>query len=178
MSIALNEQDYEYLRMIADIFNEAYGKHYVLRYNSKTKSYKYTFCLCDPIQKLVSLGINPRKTYENDDYVFRNIPDHLKPHFIRGFYDGDGSIFFSGNKAVVGFVSLNNMLLSSIMDYIHCYGFLGRLSIDGKYTRIRFSGNPSCKAFLDWLYNEAHIYMNRKHEKYEQIYINKRAKGE
>lgn len=155
--------------MLADIFNNAYSKEYVLRYSKSTKSYKFNFCLCGPIQNLVKLGIRPRKTYEDDDYVFSNIPDRLKKHFIRGFYDGDGSICFSNNKTIVGFVSLNNKLLSSIMTYIHANGFLGSLRMDGKYTRICFAGNPSCKAFLDWLYKDASIYMERKYKKYIQI---------
>ena len=59
--------------------------------------------ICD----LVQLGITYKKTYESSSFVFDNIPNELKRHFIRGYMDGDGSIGAYRNRAVVGFVSLN-----------------------------------------------------------------------
>lgn len=59
--------------------------------------------ICD----LMKLGIAYKKTYESSSFVFDNIPNELKRHFIRGYMDGDGSIGVYRNRAVVGFVSLN-----------------------------------------------------------------------
>lgn len=41
---------------------------------------------------LLSLGISTNKSMNE---IFPNIPDHLYRHFIRGYFDGDGSIYNS-----------------------------------------------------------------------------------
>ena len=45
----------------------------------------------------------------------------------------------------------------------------GVISKDGKYFRVRFNGNVSCKQLLDWLYSDSWFYMKRKYEKYLSI---------
>lgn len=169
LSVGLSEKDRDYLQMIVDIFNQNYNKNYVIKEYIKNKSCKFVFCLCKPIQQLISLGIHHNKTYENDDFIFLNVPDEFKRHFVRGYFDGDGSIGIYHGKATIGFVSLNNKLLSTMLDYFHSIGFRGTIRMDGKYTRLYFSGNPSCKNFLDWLYHDANIYMSRKYQMYQQI---------
>lgn len=49
-------------------------------------------------KKLVSLGMKPRKTYNDDPPP--EVPDEMFPHFLRGLFDGDGSAssFESGKK--------------------------------------------------------------------------------
>ena len=45
------------------------------------------------VAKLVSLGMKPRKTFNDDP--FPDVPDDMLPHFVRGYLDGDGSISIS-----------------------------------------------------------------------------------
>lgn len=165
----MSETDKDYLQMIIDIFNQNYNTNYAFRERKKTKSVEFCFCRCEPIQQLIKLGIHHNKTYENDDSIFLNVPDNLKRHFIRGYFDGDGTVGIYENKARIGFVSLNNLLLASILDYLHNTGFKGFISKEKQYTRLRFNGNRSCKLFLDWIYKDATIYMKRKHDIYEDI---------
>lgn len=66
-------------------------------------------CLSSMIlaESVVSYGIKPRKTY-NDDPLPDTIPDELMPHFIRGFFDGDGTTSIYKNRGVdtccIGFI--------------------------------------------------------------------------
>ena len=46
------------------------------------------------IEDLHKLGIVERKTY-SDMYIPKQIPERLIKHFIRGYFDGDGSIMYS-----------------------------------------------------------------------------------
>jgi intein-encoded DNA endonuclease-like protein len=43
---------------------------------------------------LLSNGVYFRKSTENKELLeFPNIEEHLKSHFIRGYFDGDGSVY-------------------------------------------------------------------------------------
>ena len=57
---------------------------------------------------LISLGIHPRKTYNLDPI---NVPSKYFPDFVRGFFDGDGSVYIYKVNGVSqiksGFVSPN-----------------------------------------------------------------------
>lgn len=46
------------------------------------------------VKRLMSLGLMPSKTYRDDP--FPNVPDEFLPHFIRGYFDGDGTAYISG----------------------------------------------------------------------------------
>lgn len=55
------------------------------------------------VQRLMDLGMKPRKTYTDD--AFPNVPDGMMPHFLRGAFDGDGTAFVSSQGYCrVGFV--------------------------------------------------------------------------
>ena len=51
---------------------------------------------------LINLGLSPKKS---KNIEFPNIPKEYVSHFIRGCWDGDGSIFFDQNKLVASYVS-------------------------------------------------------------------------
>lgn len=173
-SIALSEKDKDFLQWICDVINENLNKNYTLKYNKKTKSYKLTVGDGLFVQKLLSLGIVHNKTYEENDSIFINIPNEYKRDFIRGYFDGDGSIMIDkNNKARLNIVSLNNTLMSSMYIYIQQFFNVGKLKKEDWYLRIVFSGNPSVKNFLDWLYNNSNYYMQRKYDIYLKIPIRK-----
>ncbi len=53
-------------------------------------------------EKLIELGMKPRKTYNDDP--FPEVPDEMMPHFIRGYFDGDGTASISNiDTLYVGF---------------------------------------------------------------------------
>lgn len=45
------------------------------------------------VRRLMDLGLQPRKSYM--DYPFPEVPDEMMPHFIRGYFDGDGSAYIT-----------------------------------------------------------------------------------
>lgn len=74
-------------------------------------------------EQLESYGIVNNKTF-----IFNKIPnisDEYKIDFIRGYFDGDGSIYFSKpNRIRMNFTSGNQYILYDIIDYLHHhYGF-------------------------------------------------------
>jgi len=172
LSIGLKESDKEFLQSIVDIFNHGLNKKYKLKYNPKTKSYKVSICSIYLIKNLMRLGISHRKTYEKNPRVFNNIPEEFKNHFIRGLFDGDGTVCKGkDNKFRAGIISMNEPLLVNIRTYLIKKGIkVPKLILEnGKYCRMNFSGNQSVKNFLSIIYDKSNICLKRKRDKFESI---------
>ena len=63
------------------------------KYGAATAGAVYYFSLqcAEMLPDLVRLGMKPRKSLDVD---FPDVPDEFMPHFIRGCWDGDGSVYF------------------------------------------------------------------------------------
>ena len=133
---------------------------------------KLCYDLCD-------LGCTPHKTYDIKFPSYDIVPKELIRDFIRGFFDGDGCISIStmNNKPHI-FTMITGMsdMLKSISDFLvsekiirinpailkdnrreHTYS----MSIHGKDTN---------KEFLDYLYKDSNIYLDRKYKQYLDFY--------
>lgn len=116
------------------------------------------------------MGVTPKKSYENDSSVFENIPVELKRHFIRGYFDGDGSIGLYKRKNTKtpslsgNIVSLNESLLASIKKFLEEQNISVSLGKDRKYFRLRFSGNHTREKLRELFYKDSHLFMERKKE--------------
>lgn len=191
--VRMSIKDKVYVDKLANIFDKETKIRDIKNKNNKTyKSAGFNICSKNMVNDFRNIGFVKNKTYQNDDVVFSNIPDNLKRHFIRGYFDGDGTIFFSkwkrnvnwneSDRASVGFVSYNKTLLESIMLYLS-----KELNIDSnktiksdnfedkdkneKYWRLIYNGNKVSKLILDFLYNNSTIHMNRKYDEYLKIKI-------
>lgn len=129
-------------------------------------------------------GIFNNKTH-NEKYMFDFglIPKELLHHFIRGYFDGDGSVSFSIKKNI--FFNFSFVFNSEIFANQFAYIFNNQFNIKsviynhkGKtcnYYSLRFNYDrkrqEKIKEIYNWLYKDATIYLNRKKIKFEQ-YIN------
>ncbi len=107
------------------------------------------------------------------------VPNHLIHHFIRGFFDGDGSISIhkKGGKTYRAFCfsiicsmpfgkRLNEVVKEQIgveLQYLHDY----RYNIPMVYSKTSGSYKP-CKV-LNWFYKDATIFLQRKYETYLKL---------
>lgn len=109
-----------------------------------------------------SLKLKPPKL---DDYLIR--------HFIRGFMDGDGSIYESCKSYTVSFTGVPEML-NYIGDHIKSKGIIKRYKLypehmsDVTYS-LKIGGNIQSKNLLLYLYDNSKIYLKRKHDIYLHI---------
>ena len=195
--VRLSLKDKNHLEKIANILNkEVFFKDVKNKKNGKTyKAVGFNICSKMSVDSLRKIGFVPNKTYQIDDVVFNNIPDNFKRHFIRGYLDGDGTIFFSkwkdknhdwntNPRCSVGFVSINKKLLQSINDFLTLELDLSdekELKSDKfededkneKYWRLIYNGNRISKNILDFLYDNSTIYMDRKYDEYLKIKVYK-----
>ena len=118
--------------------------------------------------------------------LIKNIPDNLLNHFIRGVLDADGtftkykcddggyivnkySITFTTNMYLLDFI--NSVLYKEGLSQTEIRKYQQRhKGRDGICRTLVYSGKPTCKAILDWVYKDATIYLDRKYEKYIEIF--------
>jgi len=100
----------------------------------------------------------------------------LQRHFIRGYYDGDGGIYLTNIKTrsattkMVSTLEFCNSMREVIIKQIGVrYGKpYNDVKNKNVYT-IHLAGNRQIATFLDWLYRDANIYLDRKHNLYLKL---------
>jgi intein-encoded DNA endonuclease-like protein len=131
-------------------------------------------------------GLYPRKSYENANKLkFPNINKGLIPHFIRGFFDADGSVYTRAsrkNLITIEFCSVSKDFLFQMNSY------LNSLNINswkirskepkgkGKQTlyQLSYIRTSEIQKLINFLYNDSTISLNRKRIKcLEYVPINK-----
>lgn len=140
------------------------------------KNYKTTRlikCSIDLVNTLIELGISPNKTHTHTK-VWENVDSKLYNHFIRGFFDGDGTICMGkGDKKYrCGFVGKNEYLfewLSITLSHNLNKNINYKLDKSSNCFRIQLSGNPSCKNFGTFLYKESTLFLKRKKDLFDSI---------
>jgi len=115
-----------------------------------------------------NFSINPRKTFTTK---FPNIPDDFIPSFIRGYFDGDGSIDYRGNSKIIGTYEL----IKQIQEFFYKKGIrirgktgYGKITKNRSIYAIGYNSNNSIK-FLDIIYENSKIYLNRKYSIYNYL---------
>ncbi len=129
-------------------------------------------------EDLIKLGCIPNKSlilkFPNENQV----PFHLLNHFIRGYFDGDGSVstFYRKNQ--------KNLNLST--NFVGTYDFLKQLQnifnknsnnaifkiVNTNVYSLHFYMNESILLY-NFMYNNATIYLDRKKEKFESYFKQK-----
>lgn len=123
------------------------------------------------INDLIKLNIQPRKTYHIDfKFDFNNIPTELHRHFIRGFFDGDGSMC----NSQFSLISTSSDFLDQIKEIIekivplatnNKYEFVGKTV--NWYKLYFFIGRNNQKQLLfDYLYKDSNFFLIRKKNKF------------
>lgn len=123
------------------------------------------------VNNLKSLGLVPRKS---TILQFPNLKEELVPHFIRGYFDGDGTINDPNKNAIAINIIGTKSFLLDILKYsnsehnklilkhsdqsqlIFCFNICGRKARD----------------FMKYIYKDATIYLGRKKERFDQHMCN------
>lgn len=104
---------------------------------------------------------------------FPDIPKELHSHFIRGFFDGDGSLILNKElgKTQFNITSASKQFLEDLKPIIsEVSGTKGGISKETNYEvwHLRFCGRK-VQDIMDWLYKDATVYLQRKYRKYLMI---------
>lgn len=114
---------------------------------------------------LVNLGFTSRKS---SNEVPVKLPEELIPYYIRGLFDGDGWISFGPSHRDLGF-GMGEEILIYIKECFEKYANV-KDTYQVKYYKTIFRYRISCKKeilkALDFMYENATIYLDRKYDKY------------
>ena len=183
VSISLQEEDYELLEQIRILINSEKPLEY-LDYSNKHDfgySYKNQYRLLLFSSKickdLENLGVYPNKSLKVKFPTF--LEDQYYSHFVRGVFDGDGSIYSyyknENNTPVIVTITATNDFCQGLKLYIenhlgiHC-GIYEASCHNGITKVFSLSGRNLPKVFLDWMYKDATIYLQRKYDRFIEYY--------
>lgn len=123
-------------------------------------------------ESLSKLGVIPRKS---DKTYFPDISKELYSHFIRGLFDGDGSITVDKTTNQRRFrIAGNSTLLERVQEILIDNCNLNKTSFEKLKTTtvLHYVGNNQVQKIYDYLYKDATVYLTRKFEKFNNYKLN------
>lgn len=160
--ITLHEKDREILEKIKEIL-----KYEGVIYDF-TKKQQVELCINrkSMIDDLAKLGCYPNKVMTLKLPGEDQVPEELFHHFLRGYFDGDGSLRVVNNSL---------KYVNVVGSYEFIYGLSEKLPFQHNiYQRYKdrpqhlsshqmfFNRQTESKAFLNYIYKDANIYLQRK----------------
>lgn len=180
ISIGLNEKDYTLLKRLNDLL----FKENCIKINKQLSSHKIGERLCKSSGRSITLHINskhissvlneigmiPRKSSVVSFPTC--IPDKLLRHFVRGYFDGDGSLIKYKSKRgfsikIASSKSFCAQLKQIVIQHVGVNGILCDES--NAYSCFVISGMYNSKMFCDWIYSGATIKLERKFCRYIEL---------
>jgi intein/homing endonuclease len=122
-------------------------------------------------QRLIELGCMPNKTFI---LTFPILDPSMYHHFIRGYFDGDGCISLYKADYDVSIISTEDFCISTQSIIANQLDIMSTISKNNKMVArgntitsyLRYRGNRQVLKLMTWLYKDATIYLERKHQKY------------
>lgn len=126
--------------------------------------------------QLSLLGMVPNKSLILEFPQWMNA--ELYPHFIRGYFDGDGYVSKNYNNAKLSIVSTKAFcekvkdIVSKDIGINACIYLCHKNELTATRT-LQISGRNQIRKFLDYIYNNANLYLDRKYNIYQSLYTDK-----
>lgn len=176
VNLSLQEQDVSLLEQI-NTLTQNERPLYKINIGKIDTNYHDQYCItwgskyfCDVLDEL---GMVPRKTLVLEYPLC--ISEELHRHFCRGYLDGDGCISLKNNGQFAAISMIGTrMFLNKVKEII-----LDQLGVEVSVYRDERARDPICvlhcgrkddvKKILDWIYDGANVFLQRKYDKYQQF---------
>lgn len=125
--------------------------------------------------KHVSMQLEKLGCYKNKSLTLKfpteeQVPSHLIHHFIRGYFDGDGSVNNGILKvSILSSSSFLDTLQSVLSNHISNYKFK-KYYKKGKINELILGGRIQCHSFKNYIYNNSTIFLKRKKDIFDTLY--------
>lgn len=116
------------------------------------------------VKKLFTLGCVEKKTQK---IRLPDIPTNFMGSFIRGYFDGDGSI--SKNKKRPNSFTVSMCSNKNFNEDVVKYLGYGKIYEDTNFSVIKINKIGDIKKFRDFIYYEHQVLLGRKKEMFDQI---------
>ena len=180
VKLQLQKQD----KHILELFSQEIKTNKPLIESPNGSQFCIEVCSETMFKDLTNLGLTPRKTQVYELQILEY--EELMPHFLRGFFDGDGCITFNQQKNVKSLLTSDfrviitgaNLATQTICDYLknqdlsHSrYEVIADRYNFGCYT-IDFTNNQNIYDFLTYIYKDAgNCCLKRKQDR-AKLFIN------
>ena len=174
LGIELNDKDEDMLVK----FNESIHGNLEIKHRTRTLKSGKKSDMCSVIacsthmcESLAQTGCIRNKTYDSYLNLGALATRDLRIHFMRGYIDGDGSISSSEGVYEMHIVVHNHNIMNALLwIMVHDFGVLPKIryesDIRGGAYRIYVSNKEDFFKFLDSLYLDANIKMERKYQNF------------
>lgn len=174
-SILLHERDKDILEVVKKQLGYESDLYQIKRFIPYESLY---YCLNvtskEIANDLTRLGCVPKKSLVLKFPTKEQVPLYLVRHFIRGYMDGDGSIYYSKdyNTNLIGTKEFLSKVQEIIQDELDIKPTPLKKRHPNSNTNtyeMRISGHRRVFKYLNWLYQDSCIQMDRKFKKYREF---------
>lgn len=170
LSLALQVKDIKHLERFRSFMktNIPIIRKYITTDDKIFESCRIDICRKRIATSVCKLGCTPTKSLTLRFPTTDQVPKHLIHHFMRGYFDGDGSIYHSkqrNGKYQMGFSIIGTLeFINEFDNILNCSKT--KRGVCGKAYELRHSGNIKVMKIFNYLYNDATIYLERKYTKF------------
>lgn len=128
-------------------------------------SNKYMF------NSLLNCGLTPNKSLTLKYPTC--IPDKYQKDFLRGYFDGDGTLHSSKNGKNCNFISTNDFCIVAkdiIESHVGVNCGVYQYDENGITSILQISGGKQVTKFLSWIYENSDLKLKRKYLKYRECF--------
>jgi hypothetical protein len=172
VSLSLSGEDDR--NILQEFIKDICPNYHLCSYKPKKGKIVYTISLrrIKLAQSLKQQGCIERKSLKLKELP--KVNKHLLPHFIRGYFDGDGCVYKHNlcNSLNIDIIGTKKFLLN-ILDILSSYEIYGNIyktsSKNKKTYSIKIGNKKSVDNFKSFIYNNATIFLERKKKKFYEI---------
>lgn len=167
VALSLKEGDKSILIKLNSLLQPNKPLQYVhIKYKNSSDQYRLVIANKHISKKLVELGCDKAKTFKIIFPTEEQVPINLINHFVRGYFDGDGCV-----QPRQCNITSTEKFCFSLKDILSQKGI--NCTIDTRFPErnnnirtLHISGRKQLLKFLDWIYENSTVYLDRKHEIY------------
>lgn len=173
VELTLKEDDEQHIINFMNIIN--YNGpiiHKVVTLNDrKYKASRINICSKKFSQSLVDKGCVQNKSLILKFPDIKIVPKDLQRHFMRGYFDGDGSVSVSSGQLHLSVMGTNDFL-NKYMEILNDNGTNKKdiKSTKSKAFVINYGGNKQIKHIYNFFYDNSTVYLKRKYERFIAVY--------
>lgn len=151
-------------------------KFYIYKHpNGREKTYTVISFNEYDINFISELGICERKS---NKIRIPELPEHLLPHFVRGIFDGDGSVYISVRTKKHTYLGMSittgsNLFASELQSLFLSKGWKATIVTDSRSKNsthptyyVKLNRQADISEFKNWIYQETNLYLKRKYVKF------------
>lgn len=166
IELTLQEQDLQHVQKFAKFV--CLDKE--PKYRINTKAYRISFSSSRMAEELIKKGCIPKKSLVLTFPSYDIVSKELMPHFIRGYFDGDGCISLQQQvhsiRKEVSLLGTKEFLESLVKETGIGGAIIKKEKRTVSNTYYIAWHKKEGEEMLDYMYGNASVYLQRKYEKY------------